>query len=745
MTGRIAVGVSGAGSNLRAIAASAGRGELGGEIVLVFADRDCPALDWAAEQGFDTALVPPGDDETLAETLQAVEPDVVALAGYMRIIGPGVLAALDGRILNTHPSLLPAFPGGHAVREALTHGARVTGCTVHLVDATLDGGPIVAQEAVEILPGDDEATLHTRIQAVEHRLYPRAVALLLAGAVGLGPDGRRVAVDLERADQAIPRPRRALLSVSDKEGLARFAEGLVRLGFELVSTGGTARTLRDAGLPVTDVAAVTGFPEMLDGRVKTLHPRVHGGILADRRIEDHRIQLLGAAIAPFELVVVNLYPFGAAADRPGLAFDALVEEIDIGGPSMVRAAAKNHVNVAIVTSPARYDAVLHALEAGGGVDDGLRSALAVEAFRHTAAYDARIAEVLPGRMAAAGVALPDEPGLPGASDPYPATLTITLDKVDALRYGENPHQPAARYRRPGHGPADGPFAADAPLLQGKALSYNNVLDASAAAALGRALRGPACVIVKHTNPCGAAERTTLLEAWDAALAGDPVSAFGGVVAVTRSVDAATATALTAVFLEVVVAPAFDADALGILATKPNLRLVVDPQMGAKEVPVAADRLGSIRTAGGAVLVTAPDTTAADPSSWTVASRRAPTDAELLDLDLAWRLCRGVVSNAIVLVRDRRLIGMGSGQTSRVNAARGAVTQALAYAGADAIAGSACASDAFFPFADAVEVCLEAGVTAFAQPGGSMRDAEVLAVVDARRATMLTTGTRHFRH
>ena len=363
-SGRIAVGVSGAGSNLRALASAAVRGELGGGIVLVFADRACPALDWAAEQGIETALIPGGDDATLAATLTAVGPDVVVLAGYMRIVGPAVLTAFAGRILNTHPSLLPAFPGAHAVADALPHGVTVTGCTVHLVDATLDGGPIVAQEAVGILPDDDEGTLKARIQRAEHRLLPRAVALLLADAVAVPPGGRHVTLDLERAEATIPVPRRALLSVSDKTGLVTFATGLVRAGFELVSTGGTARALRDAGLPVTDVAAVTGFPEMLDGRVKTLHPRIHAGILADRRSADHRRQLLAAAIAPFELVVVNLYPFAAAAERPGVTLDELVEEIDIGGPSMVRAAAKNHASVAIVTSPDRYEAVLAEIAQG---------------------------------------------------------------------------------------------------------------------------------------------------------------------------------------------------------------------------------------------------------------------------------------------------------------------------------------------------------------------------------------------
>jgi phosphoribosylaminoimidazolecarboxamide formyltransferase/IMP cyclohydrolase len=362
------------------------------------------------------------------------------------------------------------------------------------------------------------------------------------------------------------------------------------------------------------------------------------------------------------------------------------------------------------------------------------------AFRHTAAYDARIAEVLPERMAAEGVALPDEPGLPGAADPYPARLTVTLERVETLRYGENPHQPAARYRRPGASAADGPFATGAPPLQGKALSYNNVLDGSAAAGIARLLRGPACAIVKHTNPCGAAERATLAAAWDDALAADPVSAFGGVVALTRPVDREVAERLASIFLEVVVAPTFDPAALDVLVSKPNP--VVDRcRCRRGGAPRGPDRLA--RAAGGR----SRDDARHCPTSatWTVATRRAPSEAERRDLDLAWRLVRGVTSNAIVLVRDGMLIGLGSGQTSRVDAARQAVAKATALLGADRLAGAACASDAFYPFPDAVEVCLDAGVTAFAQPGGSLRDADVIAAVDAAGATMLLTGVRHFRH
>jgi phosphoribosylaminoimidazolecarboxamide formyltransferase/IMP cyclohydrolase len=752
---RIAVGVSGSGSNLRALQAAVERGALDAEIVLVFADRDCPAIEWAVGQGLDTLVVPmPRLSETeervtanriLAESLVAVGPEVIVLAGYMRLLGAAALGALKCPIINLHPALLPSFPGAHAVRDALAAGAKLTGVTVHFVDDSLDGGPIIAADSVPILAGDTEETLFERIQAAEHRLLPRAVGLAVAGALSIAPDGRTVVIDAAMAAERMPAPKRALLSVSDKSGLAEFGAGLVRLGFELVSTGGTAKALRAAGLPVTDVAAVTGFPEMLDGRVKTLHPRVHGGILADRRLSAHREQLVAAAIDPFQVVVVNLYPFAAAAEKPGISFDALVEEIDIGGPSMVRAAAKNHASVAIVTSPSRYAAVLAELEATGGVGEGLRSALAVEAFRHTGAYDARIAAELPGRMAAAGVALPDEPGLPGSSDPYPPTLVVGLEKVETLRYGENPHQQAARYRRPGSGEWSGPFALGGSILQGKALSYNNVLDASGADAIARQLRGPACVVVKHTNPCGAAERATLVEAWQAALAGDPASAYGGVVALTREVDADTAAGLASIFLEVIVAPSYSPEALAILARKTNLRVLEDPILGSVESAPAPDPLGSIRVAGGGVLVTAADVVPDDSATWRLATSRTPSEAELRDLDLAWRLCRGVVSNAIVLVKDGMEIGLGSGQTSRVDAARQAVAKAIAFHGEDALRGAVCGSDAFYPFADAVQVCLDAGVTAFAQPGGSMRDAEVLEVVEKAGASMLITGVRHFRH
>jgi phosphoribosylaminoimidazolecarboxamide formyltransferase/IMP cyclohydrolase len=525
-------------------------------------------------------------------------------------------------------------------------------------------------------------------------------------------------------DAVLPR---ALLSVSDKTGLIDFARGLVDLGFELVSTGGTARAIRDAGLEVTDVASVTGAAEMLDGRVKTLHPRIHAGILADQRDEGHLAQLADADIKAFSLVCVNLYPFEEAAARSDSTDDELIEEIDIGGPTLLRAAAKNHASVTVVCDPADYPAVLRELEEGRGLPDRrgvserMRRRLALKAFRLTAYYDAAISTTLSARWA------------PG--DRLPQRMSVSLRLSQTLRYGENPHQEAALYLRTGAVAADGPFAFGAEPLQGKSLSYNNLLDASAAAAIARDLHGPAIAIVKHMNPCGAAEALDLSTAWDRALATDPVSAFGGVVAIRGVVDGKLAASLTSLFLEVVVATGFDAGAREALAAKPDLRLLEDPSM--ESAPTSTLEL---RSAGGAVLITDADVGEADERSWRIATKRAPGAREAADLAFAWRVVRHVKSNAIVLARDGALVGAGAGQTSRIQSARIAVE----HAGERAI-GAVCASDAFFPFADAVEVCLHAGVTAIIAPGGSKRDDEVVAATDGAGAAMVMTARRHFRH
>ena len=767
----IAVCVSGQGSNLRAIVRAVRRGGLAEPVVLVLADRPCAAVEWAATQSIPTQIIRPTDhpdagawDRAVAGALLASGARVVALAGFMRILGPATLAAFSDRILNVHPGLLPAFAGAHAVRDALAAGVAVSGVTIHLVDDVLDGGPIVLQEAVAVMPGDDEESLLARLHAVEHRLFPRALALLAAGAIRVGP-GRRVALDGDTLI-SLPRPRRALLSVSDKSGLVDLGRGLDALGFELVSTGGTARAMRQAGLEVTDVATVTGFPEMLDGRVKTLHPAIEAGVLADMRLPEHVRQLAAAGIEAFELVVVNLYPFAAAAERTGITADELVEEIDIGGPTLVRAAAKNHASVGIVTDPGAYAGVLDELRSAGRLGEETRRRLAVEAFRHTAAYDARIAAELPARFGLAGevggagesaesakvgwagesaefagARAGEGPAAPGttdtAPDAFPSRVHLDLVREQALRYGENPHQAAAVYRLAGMPAGAGPFARGVDLRQGKPLSYNNLLDASAAAALARDLHGPACVIVKHTNPCGVAESADALGAWELALAGDPVSAFGGVVALTRPIDTPLAERLAGMFLEVVVAPSVGEDAAAVLGRRPNLRVVVDPCLG----DAAGSPVVEYRSAGGAILATQSDVLPDDPEGWRVATARVPDERERRDLELAWRIVRHVKSNAIVLVRDGALVGVGAGQMSRVDSAR----LAVAKAGPDRCARAACASDAFYPFPDGLLACSEAGVSAFVQPGGSMRDDEVVAAADAAGVAMLLTGIRHFRH
>jgi phosphoribosylaminoimidazolecarboxamide formyltransferase/IMP cyclohydrolase len=521
---------------------------------------------------------------------------------------------------------------------------------------------------------------------------------------------------------ATTRPR-ALLSVSDKRGLVELAAALAALGHELVSTGGTARALREAGLEVTDVAEVTGAPEMLDGRVKTLHPRIAAGVLADLREPTHRAQLAEQGIEPFSLVVVNLYRFEEAAARADIADDDLIEEIDIGGPTLVRAAAKNHASVGVACDPEDYPAILAELRERGSLTDDTRRRLAVKAFRSTAAYDAAIAASLGARWA------PEER--------FPDRLTLALRRAVNLRYGENPHQAAALYTLPGTDTRIGPFTAGPRLLAGKALSYTNLLDASAAAALARELGDASVVIVKHANPCGAARASDVTTAWERALATDPESAYGGVVAVRGRVDTPLAESLASIFLEVVIASGFDDPARAILGVRTDLRLVEDTTI---ELPSPAQAPLEVRSAGGAVLVNEADLLPDDSADCSVVSARAPGPDELADLDVAWRIVRRVSSNAVVLVRDGALVGVGAGQTSRVESARIAVARA-----GERAAGAVAASDAFFPFADGVEACLAAGVRAVVQPGGSKRDAEVIAAVDAAGAAMLFTGRRHFRH
>jgi len=539
--------------------------------------------------------------------------------------------------------------------------------------------------------------------------------------------------------------RRALVSVFDKQGLDRLAGALGAAGVEVVSTGSTAAALEGHGLRVTRVEELTGFPELLDGRVKTLHPNVHAGLLADLAQPGHRAELEAAGIAPFDLVVVNLYPFEDTVAAPDVDPALAVERIDVGGPAMVRAAAKNHAWVAVVCDPADYPLVETALTTGGTTPSD-RRALAAKAFARTAAYDTAVATWL--TPPDPGAPQPDPPppgppvgerspsgegGAPGRPQPpFPDQLTLGGRLRQTLRYGENPHQGAAFYAVDGPG---GPWGLGAASqVAGKELSYNNLLDADAALALVAEHGGrPFATIVKHTNPCGAAFGATLEEAYTGALEGDPVSAFGGVVGLSRPLDAATAKRIAAVFTEVVVAPAFEEEALAVLAGKPSLRLVrVDPARPARWL--------GVRSVAGGLLAQEPDPGGDDPAGWALQAGDPPGPELLADLALAWSVAGHVKSNAIVLARDGRIVGVGAGQQSRVDSVRIAVAKA-----GERAQGAAAGSDAFFPFADGVEALAAAGVVAVAQPGGSVRDPEVTAAAAAAGVAMLHTGRRHFRH
>ncbi len=521
---------------------------------------------------------------------------------------------------------------------------------------------------------------------------------------------------------------RALLSVSDKTGLVEFALALADRGIEILSTGGTAKTLRDAGLRVIDVAEHTGSPEILDGRVKTLHPKVHGGLLGRRDLPEHVAQMQEHGISNIDLVVVNLYPFEATVAR-GADFETTIENIDIGGPAMIRSAAKNHDHVTVVVDPADYKAVLDDLAAHGGATSlATRRRLAAKAYARTAAYDSAISGWFAKQL----------------DDTFPERLTLSGTRAALLRYGENPHQAAALYvtgeKRPG--------VATAQQLQGKELSYNNLNDTDAAFELVAEFdprETAAVVIVKHANPCGVATAENLIDAWKKALLCDPVSAFGGIVAVNQTLDKETAEAIAQIFTEVIVAPAVDDDAKAVLAAKKNLRLLVT---GGLPDPKAPGLIA--KTLAGALLVQTRDTLGAEGERFEVKTTRKPSTQEVADMEFAVIVAKHVKSNTIVFVKNGATVGIGAGQMSRVDSARIAFRKAQDAARAAGMeepltVGSVAASDAFFPFADGLDVLVEAGATAVAQPGGSIRDAEVIAAADAAGLAMVFTGERHFRH
>jgi phosphoribosylaminoimidazolecarboxamide formyltransferase/IMP cyclohydrolase len=508
---------------------------------------------------------------------------------------------------------------------------------------------------------------------------------------------------------------RVLLSVTDKTGILEFASALAAMGAELISTGGTARLIRDAGIPVADVSDVTGFPEMLDGRVKTMHPSVAGGILAMRDNPEHMAAIQAHGIVPIDMVVVNLYRFEEVAAKAGAPLAELIENIDIGGPTMLRAAAKNYQDVAVVTGPEDYPSVIEEMRASGGeLSLGTRWRLAKKVFRTTAGYDSAISARLE-QVDAAG--------------PLPRDLAIRAPKLMDLRYGENPHQAAALYGRPGQG------IAGAAQLHGKELSYNNLVDLDAAWQLVNEFERPAVAIVKHTNPCGCAEQDTLVGAYRKAFEADPVSAYGGVIGINRPIDEETAREIAKTFIEAIAAPDYSAEAVAVLAAKKNLRLMrVAPGADLQVVELA------VKSISGGYLAQTADSARLDRAAAVVKTQRAPSEAEWVALEFAWKVAKHVKSNAIVYARAGQTVGVGAGQMSRVDSVKLGATKAVL-----PVAGTVVASDAFFPFADGVEAAVQNGATAFIQPGGSVRDAEVVAAADRLGVAMVFTGVRHFRH
>lgn len=509
--------------------------------------------------------------------------------------------------------------------------------------------------------------------------------------------------------------KRALVSVSNKEGIIPFVTELVEQGIEVISTGGTSSLLQQNGVKVTGISEVTGFPEIMDGRVKTLHPNIHGGLLAVRSNSDHMKQLEENSILPIDLVVVNLYPFKETISKQDVTFDDAIENIDIGGPTMLRSAAKNHQDVAVVVDPADYAEVLEQIKSEKEVTLATKQKLAAKVFRHTASYDALIAEYLTNAV--------------GEEDPE--TVTYTFEKKQSLRYGENPHQKATFYKKP---LASNVSIAEAVQVHGKELSYNNIKDADAALQIVREFKQPAAVAVKHMNPCGVGTGETIFEAFTRAYEADPTSIFGGIIALNHEVDKETAHKLHEIFLEIVIAPSFDEEALAILTSKKNLRLLTLDVLGAEKQD---QQITSIH---GGLLVQDEDTLSFDDAKITIPTKREPTEQEWEDLKLAWKVVKHVKSNAIVLTKNQMTVGVGAGQMNRVGAAKIAIEQAGALA-----EGSAMGSDAFFPMNDTVEAAAKAGVTAIIQPGGSIKDEDSIQKADEYGISMVFTGVRHFKH
>lgn len=707
---KIVVFASGSGTNFETICENCANGTILGEVkLLVVSKAGVGAVKRA--QKYNVPVLVEGEKD-VKKTLLAIKPDLICLAGYLKKLPPELLTLCP--VMNIHPALLPAFGGkgfyGERVHQAvLESGAKITGVTVHFIDEEYDKGAIIRQKTVPVLENDTPSTLAARVLQVEHSLYVKCIQMFCNGELAV--QNNKIIFKRKKTEGI----QRALISVSDKSGLAEFAHGLHKMGVELISTSGTAKFLKEQGLPVRDLSGLTNFPEILDGRVKTLHPYVHAGILfkRDDAAHVHIVEALG--IEPIDLLVVNLYPFRETAAKAAHSFaPEVIENIDIGGPSMVRSAAKNFAHVAVVCRPKDYPAVLKEMQENKTqLSEQTRRQLCIEAFTHTAAYDAAISEEFKK----------------GLGETYPETKIVVLEKIQSLRYGENPAQSATLYTQ-GKG-----FSFE--QLHGKELSYNNILDAFGTWDAVHEFNTPACVIFKHVTPCGVGVGANLKEAFENAKRSDPKSAYGGIAAFNRTVDKEVAEALSTFFVEAVGAPDYTPQALEILQQKKNLRIL------RRNSPQSKRPL--LRSVGDEVLMQSPDLLLFK-EELTCPTKRKPTPAEETALKFAWVCVKHIKSNAIVLTSQNGTVGIGAGQMSRVDAVKMAGIKFAEYLETNPkpdilVLGS----DAFFPFRDGVDLAASLGISAIINPGGSIRDEEVVKACDEHNLALLLTGVRHFRH
>ncbi|GAA2956390.1 hypothetical protein GCM10019995_08790 [Lactobacillus kefiranofaciens subsp. kefirgranum] len=710
---KIAILASGNGTNFEVLTKKFQAGEIPGTEALMFCNHpNAPVIKRAQRLGipYETFSVKEcgskqAYEARLLKVLKEYKIDFIILSGYLRVVGSTILNEYPDLIVNLHPALLPKYPGLNSIARAFADYQRglidKTGVTVHFIDARLDHGPIIAQKAVPIYPDDTEETLETRVHETEHELFPMAVSEVIQ-------------TRMKRGNKV----KRALVSVSDKTNLVPFVKGLVENHYEIISTGGTKKKLDEAGIKTISVEEITGFPEILDGRVKTLNPYIHGGLLAERDKPEHMKTLEKLNIHTIDLVCVNLYPFKQTIEKPNVELADAIENIDIGGPSLLRAASKNYASVTVVTDQADYDRVLKEITENGDTNLKTRAELAAKVFRTTAAYDALIAEYLTKQT--------------GLEDPE--KLTLTYDLKQKMRYGENSHQKAWLYEDA----LPKKFSVlQAEQLHGKKLSYNNIKDADEALRAIREFQAePTVVAMKHMNPCGIGRGKTLEEAWDRAYEADSISIFGGVIALNRQVDLATAKKMHKIFLEIVIAPGFDDDALAVLEKKKNIRLL-QLDFSYENEPV---RYETVSVMGG-LLMQEQDVLNENVADWKCVTDVKPTEQQLKTMMFALKAVKHTKSNAIVVANNERTLGVGAGQPNRIDSAKIAVKHA-----GEAIDNTAVmSSDAFFPFGDCVEYAGKHGIKAIVQPGGSVRDQESIESANKYGIAMVFTGYRHFRH